>query len=71
MFKIGLFSIFLFLGSIGQEDVFHVILKGRNAFLGYIRTGSSKIQKIEIFPKGVVHGFGPKFENFPIFFYAK
>ena len=34
-----------------------------------IKTRSSKTQKIDIFPKGLTHGFGPKMDNFPTFFF--
>ena len=33
--KIGLFSIFFFLGNIGQENVFYDILQRKNVFLSY------------------------------------
>ena len=33
-----------------------------------IKTGRLKSRKIEIFPKGIVHGFGPKLTIFPYFF---
>ena len=33
-----------------------------------IKTGRLKSRKIEIFPKGLVHGFGPKLTIFPCFF---
>ena len=33
--KNGHFSKFLFLGNMGQENVFYDILEGKNAFLGY------------------------------------
>ena len=46
----------LFLGNIGQENIFYDILKRQNAFLGYKNT-SSKSRKIDIFPKGLTHGF--------------
>ena len=48
-----------FKGSIGQENVFYDILERKNAFLGY----KNKIfhsRKIDIFPKGLTHGFGTK-----------
>ena len=45
------------LGNIGQENVFHDILKRKNAFLGY-KNKKYKQSKIDIFPKGVTHGFG-------------
>ena len=34
-----------------------------------IKAGRLKSRKIEIFPKGLVHGFGPKLTNFPCFFF--
>ena len=33
-----------------------------------IKTRTSKSQKIDIFPKGLTHGFGPKMAIFPTFF---
>ena len=59
------FQIF-FLGNIGQENVFDDILERKNAFLGY-KTKTSKCRKIDIFPKGLTHGFGPKMAIFPPF----
>ena len=34
-----------------------------------IKTRSSKSPNIEIFPKGLTHGFGPKMAIFPTFFF--
>ena len=48
-----------FLGNIGQENVFYDILKRKNGFLG-TKTRNAKSRKIDIFPKGLTHGFGPK-----------
>ena len=53
-----------YLGNIGQENVFYEILERKNAFLGY-KKKSSKSRKIDIFPKGLTHGFGPKMAIFP------
>ena len=36
-----------------------------------IKTGRLKSRKIEIFPKGLVHGFGPKLTIFPCFFFRQ
>ena len=47
--------------------MFYDILERRNAFLGY-KTTSSKSRKIDIFPKGLTHGFGPKMAIFSTFF---
>ena len=55
------------LGFVGQENVFYDILERKNAFLGYKRR-SSKSRKIDIFPKGLTHGFGPKMALFPTLF---
>ena len=46
-----------FLGIIGQENVFYDILERKNAFLRY-KKKSLKSRKIDIFPKGLTHGFG-------------
>ena len=59
----------LFLGSMGQENVFCDILKQKNAFLGY-KNKKFKSAKIDIFRKGLTHGFGPKIAIFPTFFLA-
>ena len=56
-----------FLGNIGQENVFYDILQRKNTFLGY-KKGRPKSQKIDIFPRGLTHGFGPKIAIFPNFF---
>ena len=58
----------LFLGNIGQENVFYDILERKNAFLGY-KNENSKKKKIHIFPKGLTHGFGAKMAIFPTFFF--
>ena len=66
--KNGHFSNFLFLGSIAQENVFYNILARKTTF--YVsKTRSWKSQKIEIFPKGLTHGFGPKMAIFPTLFF--
>ena len=65
--EIGHFSVFVLPGNLAQENVFYDILKGKNLFLGY-KKRSWKSRKIEIFPKGLVHGFSPKMAIFPSFF---
>ena len=50
--------------------MFYDILEGKNAFLGK-KTRSSKSKKIEIFPKGLVHGFGPKLAIFSCFYFRQ
>ena len=60
---------FFFLANKSQENIFYDILEAKNAFLGQKKKRSSKIRKIEIFPKGLTHGFGPKMAIFSIFFF--
>ena len=36
-----------------------------------MKTGSSKSPKIDIFPKGLTHGFGPKMAIFPTYFFRQ
>ena len=36
-----------------------------------IKTRNSKSRKIDIFPKGLTHGFGPNMAIFPIFFFRQ
>ena len=57
-----------FLGNIGQENVFYDILERKNAFLGYKNKKFQK-SKIDIFQKGLTHGFCPKKASFATFFF--
>ena len=65
--KNGRFSIFYFLGNIGQENVFYDILHRKNLFVAY-KTKSSKRGKTDIFPKGLTHSFSTKLATFPTVF---
>ena len=65
--KWSFFQLF-FLGSVGQENVFYDILEQKNGFLGY-KNKKFKKPKIDIFPMGLTHGFGPKMVIFPTFFF--
>ena len=58
----------LFLGNIGQENVFYDNLGRKNAFLSY-KNKKFKKSKFDIFPKGLTHGFGPKNGHFSNFFF--
>ena len=60
---------FFFLGNIDQENVFYDILQRKIAFLGY-KNIKFKKSKIDIFPKGLTHHFGPKMAIFPTLFLA-
>ena len=59
-----------FLGKIGQENVFYDILKQKNVLLGY-KNKKFKKSKIDIFSRGLTHGFGPKMADFPTFFFRQ
>ena len=61
------FSIFFSFRQHRPENVFRDILERNNAFLGYKKT-SSKSRNIDIFPKRLTHGFGPKMAFFKLFF---
>ena len=52
-----------FLSKIGQENLFYNILERKNVFLAH-KKKSSKGRKIDILPKGLTHGFGPKMAIF-------
>ena len=57
-----------FLGNISQENVFYDIIQQKSAFLGY-KNKKFKKSKIDIFPKGLTHGFDPKMAIFCNFFF--
>ena len=67
-FKNGHFSNFFFLGNMGQENVFNDILKRKNGYLCF-KNKKFKKPKVDIFPKGITHGFGTKMAFFPTFFF--
>ena len=50
--------------------MFYVFLKGRNAFVDYIKK-KLKSSKNWIFPKGLVHGFGQRLVIFPHFYFRE
>ena len=58
-----------FSGNIGRENVFYDILKRKNTFLGYKKTGSKSL-KIDTFRNGLSHGFGSKIGLFFNFFFG-
>ena len=59
------------LGNIGQENFFYDIPKQKNAFLGFKKKKIKKSKKIDVFPKGLTHGFGIKMAIFRNFFLGK
>ena len=62
------FSTFFFQGNIGQENVVYDILEQKKR-LSRPKTRSSKSEKIDVFPKGLTHAFGPKVAIFCKFFF--
>ena len=68
--KNGHFFNFFFLNNIGKENVFYDILEPKNVILGY-KNKKFKESKIDIFPKGLTHCFGPKMAIFPTFFFRQ
>ena len=42
----------------------------KKRLLGFNNKKFKKTKKIDNFPKGLTHGFGPKMENFFIFFFG-
>ena len=60
------FFYFTILGLVGQENVFYDILKRKNTFTGY-KKKVQKVKKVEIFPKGLDHGFGQIWQFFHFF----
>ena len=65
--NLKIFHLFIF-GKIREVSVFDDILEMKKAFLDY-KKEKVKTVKIGIFPKGLVQGFGQKFENFPSFYF--
>ena len=66
--KMPIFSTSLFLSNIGPGNVFYDILERKNAFLGYKKKKLKK-SKINIFPKGLTHSFGPIMSIFSTSFF--
>ena len=58
----------LYLGNIGQENVFYDIPEGKTP-LQFIKASSLKGRKIYIFPKELTRAFGPKLAIFLTFFF--
>ena len=56
--------------KISQQNLFEVIIESQKAFLAYKKQKFQK-SKNQDFPKGLVHGFGQKFEIFHVFIFGK
>ena len=58
----------LFFSAIQARKMFFAIFQNEKTPFQAIKTRSSKSREIDIFPKGLTHGFGPKMAIFPTFF---
>ena len=58
-----------FLANIGQENVFYNILEQKKSLSRPKKQKNYKVKKIDIFPKGLTHSFGPKIAIFQTFFF--
>ena len=61
----------LFLGNIGQGNVFYDILEQKKRLSYLQKQELQKVQKIDTFPKVLTHGFGPKITIFPTFLFRQ
>ena len=61
----------VFLGNIGQENVFYDILEQKNAFLGCENKKLKNSKKLAFLQKGLTHGCGPKMAIFTSFFFKQ
>ena len=68
--KYGHFSNFFFQAIQAREMSFTIFQNEKTPFQA-IKRRSSKSQKIDIFPKGLTHGFGPKMALFRTFFFRQ
>ena len=68
--KTELFSIFSFKAKQARKMCVTIFQNEKTPFQA-IKTRSSKTRKIDIFPKGLTHGFGPKMAIFPTFFFGQ
>ena len=67
--KMAIFPTFFFLGNIGWKNVVNDILERKKIFYAQkTRRMKSRQLDINIFPKGLTHGFGPKMAIFATFF---
>ena len=60
-----------FFQAIQARKVSFTIFQNEKTPFQAIKTRSSKSRKIDIFPKGLTHGFGPQMAIFPTFFFRQ
>ena len=68
--KMAIFPTFFFQAIQARKMSFTIFQNEKTPFQA-IKTRSSKSRKIDIFPKGLTHGFGPKMAIFPTFFFRQ
>ena len=68
--KIAIFPTF-FCQAIQSRKMSFMIFQNEKTPFQAIKTRSSKSRKIDIFPKGLTHGFGPKMAIFQTFFFRQ
>ena len=66
--KMTVFPTFIVQALQARKMSFTILQNEKTPFQA-IKTRSSKSRKIDIFPKGLSHGFGPKMALFPTFFF--
>ena len=66
--KMAIFPNFFFY-AIYTTKLYSMIFYNQKAPFEAKKTRSSKSPKVNIFPKGLTHGFGPKMAIFPTFFF--
>ena len=66
--KMAIFQTFLFHAMYARKMSITIFRNEKKSFQA-IRTRSLKSPKIDIFPKGLTHGFGPKMAVFLTFFF--
>ena len=67
--KNGHFCNFFFVGNTCHENVVYDIPEKKKRLSRPKKQKVQKVEKIDIFPKGLNHGFGPKMAIFPTFFF--
>ena len=67
--KMAIFSTFFFFQAVQARKISFTIFQNEKTPFQPIKTRSSKSRKIDIFPKGLTHGFGPKMAIFPTLFF--
>ena len=68
--KMAIFAKFFFLAIQAKKMSFTIFQIEKTLFQA-IKIRSSKSRKIDIFPKVLTHGFGPKMANFSTFFFTQ